>query len=212
MSAHKTRTAAMTAATMPVALLIFVWSAPLQAQDAGQNDINARLLACDKLPHSSDRLACFNDVAASLKQKPSEPAVSVPTEPTPDPSPEPVTASESRPPAAQATPEPAAAPPDAEVDDFGRDSMPVDRQAREKEKKKDAEEIQATIVRSWRNHDERFSVELDNGQVWRETPGKTRYGLLPKEGRSVKIYVGGFGGYRMKVDGIPRVAWVRRTK
>lgn len=195
MAAHKTRSAAMTAATMPVALLIFVWSAPLQAQDAGQNDVNARLLACDKLLHSSDRLACFNDVAASLKQKPSELAVSVPTESAPDPD-----------------PSPAAVPPGAEMDDFGRDSMPVERQAREKEKRKNVEEIQATIVRSWRNHDERFSVELDNGQVWRETPGKTRYSLLPKEGRSVKIYVGGLGGYRMKVDGIPRVAWVRRTK
>ena len=68
----------------------------------------------------------------------------------------------------------------------------------------------ATIVRVWMNHDQRFGVELDNGQKWREVQG-TKVGK-PKEGALVTISTGGFGGYRMKIDGIARKAWVRRTK
>jgi len=79
-----------------------------------------------------------------------------------------------------------------------------------KEKLIVVDNIKATIVRSWKNHDGRFSVELDTGEVWRETQG-TRVGL-PKKGVSVEISTGRWGGYRMKIGNINRIAWVRRTK
>jgi hypothetical protein len=79
-----------------------------------------------------------------------------------------------------------------------------------KEKKPKEAVVTATIVRVWTMHDQRFSVELDNGQRWRETQG-TRVGK-PKEGALVTISSGSFGSYRMKIDGITRKAWVRRTK
>ena len=220
------------AATVTAAIVAIGGVAPpVCAQDSAQNGITERLLACDGITDLTERLVCFNTVVKDLKQSPAAPAASSPSASAP--------ASDSPPPAARTTttaspaapsvavaPEPAAAdaslPPTdtpvaptatsaTEADDFGRDGMKAEPDRQEnKEKKKDAEVIQATIVRSWRNHDERFSVELDNGQVWRETQG-TRVGL-PKEGRSVEISEGRFGGYRMKIENIRKIAWVRRTK
>ncbi len=238
MIAYSTRTAAKTAAIMAAAIMAIGGTAPVCAQDGAQNGTTEQLLACDGMINPAERLACFNAVVEGLQQSPAAPAASSPSALAPasvsaPPAARPTTTASPVAPSVAVAPEPAAADASSlsvdtpvaptatsttEVDDLGRDNMTAEtvRQENEEqeneEKKKDAEVIQATIVRSWRNHDERFSVELDNGQVWRETPGKTRYGLLPKEGRSVKIYVGGLGGYRMKVDGIPRVAWVRRTK
>lgn len=70
--------------------------------------------------------------------------------------------------------------------------------------------FKATVVSVRIYSDGRFSVELDNGDVWRETEGsKVR---TPKPGDSVEVRKGAGSGYRMKVDGIPRVAWVRLMK
>ena len=63
------------------------------------------------------------------------------------------------------------------------------------------------IVRVWERHDGRFTVKLNNGQYWRETEG-TRVGI-PDVGDEVTVSRGLFGSYRMKIDGISRVAWVR---
>ncbi len=63
------------------------------------------------------------------------------------------------------------------------------------------------IVRVWERHDGRFTVKLNNGQHWRETEG-TRVGI-PDVGDEVTVSRGLFGSYRMKIDGIARVAWVR---
>lgn len=95
------------------------------------------------------------------------------------------------------------------VDDFGRDSMPKKDEREQAAEDEPVTNLSATIVRAWRNHDGRFSVELNNGQVWRETQG-TRVGM-PKEGKSVEIFEGRFGGYRMRIEDIRRIAWVRRT-
>lgn len=65
------------------------------------------------------------------------------------------------------------------------------------------------IVRVWERHDGRFTVKLSNGQYWRETEG-SRVGI-PNVGDAVEIKRGMFGSYRMKIDGIPRLAWVRQT-
>ena len=124
---------------------------------------------------------------------------------------------------------PVEAAPAANVDeDFGMDSMTErekERLAKESEKaeakarkqaEKEAREkprnavIKARITKVRRHSDGRFSVTLDNGQVWRETQG-SRVGI-PGEGAMVELKKGSFGGYRMNIDGLYRTAWVKRTK
>ena len=229
MSSYSIRTAAKMAALTTVATLAIGSADPVRAQGNAQTETTDLLLACDKIIDIHEKLACFDAVVNSVKHGRAAPVVD---SPAPAPAAQSTITESIESPVVTAAPEPAAAEgssipanaPDTptaasatEVDDFGRESMKAERsekkkkEKKKKEKKKDMEPIQATIVRSWRNHDDRFSVELDNGQVWRETQG-TRVGREPKEGRSVKISEGRFGGYRMKIDGIPSVAWVRRTK
>jgi hypothetical protein len=132
---------------------------------------------------------------------------------------------------AVATSPPAEVPVDP-VDEFGRDSMESEREEEEEPEVEELEQaltaMQAMIVRSWRNNDGRFSVELDNGQVWRETQGSRVGGQvdndpvfgaprasragLPKVGGSVEVNAAKTGGYRMKIEGIRQTAFVRRTK
>ena len=70
--------------------------------------------------------------------------------------------------------------------------------------------LEATIVSVRVHNDGRYSVELDNGEIWRETRRETRV-WLPKVGDAVEIYKDGPGGYRMRIEGNARVAWVRRS-
>ncbi len=219
MSGNSIRTAAKKAALTTMAMLAIGSADPVRAQGNTESETTDLFLACDKISDIHEKVACFDAVVNSVKQGRAAPAVGSP--------PPAAQSAISESPVVTAAPEPAAAegpsiPADApdtptaasatEVDDFGRDSMKAERsEKKKKEKKEDMEPILAMIVRSWRNHDDRFSVELNNGQVWRETQG-SRVGRMPREGRSVKISEGRFGGYRMKIDGIPSVAWVRRTK
>ena len=165
---------------------------PLYAQDGQPDSIEARLVACDKFTNPDERLACFNDVARGLKKETAETAA----QPTAKP---------------EASGTPATVPseqaPIPKADDFGRDSMKPKQEEKETKQK---ETFQGVIVGVRQYHDRRFSVELDNGHVWRETEG-SRVGM-PKVGRAVKIKTGSLGGYRMTIEGIPKTAWVRRTK
>ena len=204
-----------TAATITAAIMTIGAAAPVIAQD----ETAEQLLACDGINDLTERLVCFNAVVENLKKIPVTPAD------RPAPAPDPATLA---PAAATATavatpevpvntvaPEPSRAastsPPTA-ADNFGRDSMKAEPLEEEiHEEKKEPLEIQATIVRSWQNHNERFFVELDNGQIWQETQRSRRFGL-PKVGRSVEISEGRFGAYQMKVEDSKRVAWVSRKK
>lgn len=178
--------------TMIFATLIGgVGAAPAVAQGLAEGEITEQLLVCDDVIDLTERLTCFNAIVDNLKA-----ALVVPVADSPSTS---VSATEAPDVAPAASPE---------IDDFGSEGI-VSRSAQEEESSA-VDNIEATIVRSWRNHDGRFSVELDNGQIWRETQG-TRVGQ-PKVETSVKISRGRFGGYRMKFEHIKRVAWVRRTK
>ena len=70
--------------------------------------------------------------------------------------------------------------------------------------------LEARIVNVRVHHDGRFSVELDNAEIWHETRRSTRV-RLPEPGDAVEIYIGGPGGHRMRIEGNSRVAWVRRS-
>ena len=82
--------------------------------------------------------------------------------------------------------------------------------AKEAKKREREQVVVAKITSVTKHHDGRFSVMLDNGQVWRETSG-SRVGL-PAQGARVELKRGRFGGYRMNIDGLYQTAWVKRTK
>ena len=173
------------------ALLTIASAASAVAQGLAEGEITEQLLVCDDVIDLTERLTCFNAIVDKLKSVLAVPAVKSP----------PASVSASEAPVVA----PAAAP---EIDDFGSEGI-ASRSTPEEESSA-VEKIEATIVRSWKNHDGRFSVELDNGQIWRETQGtKSR---LPKVNTSVTISTGRLGGYRMKFENINKLAWVRRTK
>jgi len=219
------RTAAIFMAIAATAMMATV-VAPVQAQDSDQDDTTGRLLACDAMSDPTAKLACFNAVVDGIKpglETPAADSQSVSAS-VPDAAPAaapPVAAA----PPIEVAPEPAApitvtattpadipsVPPDTAsngADDFGRDSM---KSSAEQQEEKRAETINATIVRTWTHHDERFSVELDNGQIWRENSG-SRIRRRIKVGSSVEITKRSLGSYRMNIEGIPMNASVRRTK
>ncbi len=82
--------------------------------------------------------------------------------------------------------------------------------AKEAKKRERDQVVVAKITSVTKHHDGRFSVTLDNGQIWRETSG-SRVGL-PAQGSRVELKRGRFGGYRMNIDGLYQTAWVKRTK
>jgi hypothetical protein len=70
--------------------------------------------------------------------------------------------------------------------------------------------LQAIVVSSRNVGDDRFVVQLDNGQVWQENDGL--YIGLPKVGTPVEITKGRFGGYRMKIGDANKRTPVKRMK
>lgn len=184
-----TRAPALTTA----ALIAVAATAPVRALDDVGGETERRLLACDQISAPAEKLACFDAVVESLSTPPVEPAVSPPPATPPRPAPS-DSISPAEPGEARARRE--------DVTTARREDTPEDDG--------NSEGFQATIVRVWENFDGRFSVELDNGQVWRETQG-TRVGM-PAEGDSVEVSKGIFGSYRMKIESITPIARVRRTK
>lgn len=180
-----------------------------------------RLLACDAITHEGDRLACFESVAQSARQNRS--ATILTTRPSEAPAASPtrsdaLKAAEAReivdvvdydggdpakPEAMQGS--------SASADRVETDARPRGQTAAAVDPDGTDEDLtgRGVIVRVWQHHDGRFSVELDNGQVWRETEG-TRVGI-PKTGSGVAITRGSLGSFRMKIDGIRQLAWVRPT-
>lgn len=201
-------------------------------------DLSERLLACDALQNAQDRLACFNRLVDGIKAPPAElvrprngtsATTDVPSQTSPappsepaDPLPAPAPAVDAGPSSAASEPERAAtaAAPRAQPQPTpaGSTQAPASAEASAAPEAPVREEPsprpagltgEAVIVRVWENYDGRFTVELDNGNVWRETQG-TRVGI-PEVGAKVEVTRSLFGAYRMKIDGIPRIAWIRQT-
>ena len=232
MLTHSTRTAAI----VTTAIVAVGGAAPVGAQNDAQNETTERLLACDSVTDLTERLVCFNAIVDGLNQNPAVPAAVSPTAAAPDSVAPAVIAPAAGAAAAATAATPSDPEPTAEVeslpltdtpvepivtsdtvaDDIGLDGAKTNTaEQQEEDEEKEFESFQATIVRSWRIVDPRladgrFAVQLDNGQVWQATE-MHRVGL-PKEGISVEISKGRFGDYRMKFDGIKKLARVRRTK
>jgi hypothetical protein len=219
-------------ATILASVLLVLAATSSEAQDVQATD--ERLLECDALADSAERLACFNRVVENLRpaappppatdnvpaaepvipEAPAEPATlrpetgsEVPDVPSPAPTVVGPAVDETMPAAEMpgeipaermATPPPA--PPESRVAEAPQPAKP----AKQKQKRPTGD---AVVVDVWEQVDGRFTVRLDNGEVWRETEG-TRVGM-PDVGASVTVTRGLFGSYRMKIEGIARVAWVR---
>ncbi|MDA0993999.1 MAG: hypothetical protein O3A13_10270 [Proteobacteria bacterium] len=207
---------AITTALVIAAIVAFVGVAPTAfAQHGASSSTAEELLICDRVADSAARLACINNLVDSLKRSPvSSPAdspsvpASIPEYPAVD-----NTSPTAMSPVVKVAPGPTTAvkklPLPAVTPEAS--TMTVETELQESDApESDAEIVHATIMRVWRTSDGRFAVELDNGQVWRETEG-SRVGR-PKAGKSVEISDGRFGGNRMKIESVPRIAWVRRTK
>ncbi len=214
-----------------VFLLLVGW------QSALADDVAEKLKICAAIEDSASRLACFDAIGRTsepapepppeVKQPPAPPALA-PAVMEPDAEPDPVTVTEpaeagavepppsSVPEAPAVEPEPPTGAGSVEPAEMGAET--IERQQKQKEKnkkkkKKDKEPreiVNATIVRVTEQLDGRWSVTLDNGQVWRESQG-SKVGI-PDEGASVELFKGRFGGYRMNIDGLHRTAWVKRTR
>lgn len=180
---------------------LFLVAALTPTSALAQDDAAGEVLACDRINDPSDRLACFGDLADRLRQGGARASRVVPPRP----------ATLEAPSSASRSANSAVNPATSTDDDFGRDSIKNKTgQDKERAKKKRDERLSASIVRRWKTADGHFAVELDNGQIWRETDGsKVR---IPKRSTSVEIYRGRFGGYRMKIEKAGQPAWVRRTK
>ena len=162
-------------------------------------------------PHGAEVAAVGVAVSASgavpVSSEPAPAAVSATaSEPAPNPAPGPAPRAVPGPAAgaAVATTAPAAGAPPASP---GTAAKAPEVDANEDTEPEATGSAVITSVRE--NLDGRFTVELDNGEVWRETEG-SRVGM-PKEGASIRISRGAFGSYRMKIDGIPREARVRQV-
>lgn len=183
-----------------------------QAGDAPVVESPSDMMPATDTPAVIAPAAAVGATAAAITASAPEPvpAAEVQSSPPTDTPVEPAAAS-----APAATPTDAPAEPTATsataAEEFGFDKK-KGKTAEQKEAQKKAElkSLQATIVRSWGISDERFAVQLDNGQVWHENGGL--YIGLPKEGSRVEIVKGRFGGYSMKIGNINKRTPVRRTK
>lgn len=197
------------AAVLPLMLAgIATQASPQVDKLAGLVD---RLLVCDSIVELSRRLACYDVIAENLKQNRATVTNSQSEETLPaeilaaNP-----TSADDAPAVSSATAVPRPDTDKSRVDETFGFSVETRESTEQKSvrKKEEIKSIQAKITRVWGTSDGRFAVELDNGQRWRETSG-SRIGM-PKAGRSVEISKSRFGGYRMKIERIKRLASVRR--
>jgi hypothetical protein len=210
-------------------LSALVAGAALAPVAAAQSDTDAtaeQLLQCDAITQPAEKLECVNAVIESVKssraagQRP-ETAAGDAT-PTDSSSPGETLPAAARDGRAPATPATAPAPQRATSDraQQGNDVLETiavpsvvhqaatDRAESARENRPASIPFEATIVSVKTYSDGRFLVRLDNGERWRETQGtKVR---TPKAGRTVEVYEGSLGGLRMKIEGVPQTAWVRR--
>ena len=208
----------MASSTRPlVVLALLVTLIPVRpvAADVANEQMTEQLLTCEEIAAPTERLRCLDAVLESLKSGASQPTLPGAVDAAD------VASAEATPPVVAAPPvstQQVEAPPVAEEDrglietvEAPSVSSSEDRYRRD-EKTNIYEHapipFHATIVSVKTHHDGRFSVQLDNGETWRETQG-TRV-RTPRRGRSVEVYEGTLGGLRMRIDGVPQSAWVRR--
>lgn len=206
-----------------VAAVLFAASA---AHAAAEQGLASAILACAAQADEKTQLACYNSIAAQLKgtQAAAVPSAasaapaapqSVPT--APQPVPQQAAQAPSHEGGAWYNPgtwfgsnEPASAPRPTigSPADFGSESMP--------ETKTDApqplDQITAKVVSVSYNFFRRFTVTLDNGQVWRQAEGDSVARFSDDGGEAVTIKRGFLGSFNLTIVGKWGTYQVKRIK
>ncbi len=188
--------------------MTFAWmsgpTSALATQEEPRDDTTQSLIACGDLTSPEEQLACFDTIAESTIVESTKVTPEAASHDSPGrPSAVNPSANSRSPSNSSSVLEEMEAPSVQESDSLYR---------REKIFQDDFNftPLEATIVSVRVHHDGRFSVELDNGETWRETRRGTRV-RLPEPGDAVEVYKEGPGGHRMRIEGHSRVAWVRRS-
>jgi len=163
------------------ASLLFVLAAATPAM--AQNTLSSQLTACVQITGVLQRLACYDRVAHSLGPVPVQRSA---------PAQRPVA-----PPVAYAPPIAAAAPPVA-APPIGLGSERLPRTASAAPRR--AQELTAGIAGITYDARGRFTVTLDNGQVWRQLEGDTAV-LQGARNSTVRISRGALDSYDLNVVG-----------
>lgn len=150
------------------------------------------VLDCRSLPSAEERLKCYDD-AVDDRSTPSEEPAAAEEAPAAENTSPPA-------PAASSTAAAAAAVASAEADfglPPGANSQPV------------ADQIEASITELSRTASGKFAIELDNGQLWRQTDNSS---MRVKEGEVVIIKRGSLGSFKLTKDGTKRSMKVKRVR
>lgn len=157
----------------------------------GEENTLSQALDCTALKDDSERLECFDNEASG--RQPTE--ASIPAAPPDE------TAIPAAPPD-----ESAAALSESSIDDFGMNAKLASQSGGNREPT-ELSEISATVTDVYQRPYGEYVVTLDNGQVWTEKTHK--FGLTIREGDTLIIRKGSFGGYKMVGGGNRSSASVR---
>lgn len=78
--------------------------------------------------------------------------------------------------------------------------------------KEQSPDVNAVAVKITRNRFGKYTVTLDNGQVWRQIQGDTTRLFISEEEPVIRIRRGSFGSYTLKVPSSKRPIRVKRVK
>jgi hypothetical protein len=168
----------MTMAKKIAALLLMCAGAPAAM---AQDSLSGQLTACVAIPGVLQRLACYDRVAHSVS-----PAIAPRSVPAVAQKP----VARAVPPAAYAPPPVAMAAPTG----LGSERLPQTAAAQRNQ------ELTATVTSVSYNPRGRFTVTLDNGEVWRQLEGDTSM-LQGVRNATVRISRGSLGSYDLNVIG-----------
>jgi hypothetical protein len=170
--------------TKRIASLLFVLVSATGA--SAQDSLSAQLTACLPISGMLQRLACYDRVAHSLGPAPRSAPVQRPLASAPPP------VAYVPPVAAAAPPVMAAAPPTG----LGSERLPRTASAVPRR----AQELIANVASVTYDPRSRFTITLDNGQVWRQLEGDTTV-LQGAQNATVRISRGALGSYDLNVVG-----------
>lgn len=188
-----------------ISKLLVLATLALSAAPAIAEDLSATISTCAGVSDDRARLSCYDGLAARAKAAVQMPAAKSALPPAAQPAPAPIATV--TPPSAPVPP----SPPATKTDTFGAESIrkPDTPEARAQE----VDEIKAKVVAVDFSPTHRFTVTLDNGQIWRQIEadsGKARF--LKGGGDSVEISRGMLGSYNLVIEGANMLFKVRRIR
>jgi len=181
------------------------------AQAQSDESLKDQILGCASVSAPADQLVCYNALAARLKGVPKARTSAVPQAPAATPMP-----AASAPPAENPAQQIAAAPiapptsPPAAATrrDFGADSMPFNKDA-----PKAVDQMTAKVKSVAFNYFHRFTVTLQNGQVWRQEDSDTNVASFDADRTDLVTIKRGFlDSFHLSIDGKWGSFAVRRIK